>query len=289
MQWLIDKVRETRDLRAVVNRKQGLLNYSIYNRQMPEKPDVDTARLNALIFERKPKRAFKANRNAGMPFNDPKRVHTALREFNDLSANAVFQNLMSQIEQIENDKSFKSDFGNFATGKKGERLASKGADDFFDQKPQKTAGTIAGGGASFNQPIGAKALENILDLEETTENDIIANVEAMLNADDRKKDQRQKKPQKNEPTLDLNMGAIAPVKLSEEAKKKGANRANQSLDTADSSMAQNPDDDYTGELDQGLTFIKKQTVSVKAGNVQAAFVQNLEAIQESLNNFESLK
>jgi hypothetical protein len=95
LQWLIDKVRETRDLRAVVNRKQGLLNYSIYNRQMPEKPDVDTARLNALIFERKPKRAFKANRNAGLPFNDPKRVHTALREFNDLSANAVFQNLMS--------------------------------------------------------------------------------------------------------------------------------------------------------------------------------------------------
>lgn len=111
----------------------------------------------------------------------------------------------------------------------------------------------------------------------------------MLNADDRNKNQRQKKPQKNEPTLDLNMGAIAPVKLSEEAKKKGVSKANQSLDTADSSMAQNPDDDYTGELDQQLTFIKKQTVSVKAGNVQAAFVQNLDAIQESLNNFENLK
>lgn len=191
LQWLIEKVRETRDIRAAINRRQGLLNYRIFNRQMPEKPDVDTSRLNALIFQRKPKRAFKANRNADIPFNDPKRVHTALREFNDLSANAVFQNLMSTIEQMEND-SFKQDFGKVAQKNKAERpsLSSKGADDFFDKRPQKTAGTIAGGGNAFNAPVGAKALENILDLEETTEGDIIANVEAMLNADERKKEQR---------------------------------------------------------------------------------------------------
>ena len=36
-----------------------------------------------------------------MTFQDPKRVHTALREFNDLSANSVFQQIIQQIHEIE--------------------------------------------------------------------------------------------------------------------------------------------------------------------------------------------
>ena len=51
---------------------------------------MDPAKLNAIIFNIKPKRVYKANRSAAIAFNDAKRVHTALREFNDLSANAVF-------------------------------------------------------------------------------------------------------------------------------------------------------------------------------------------------------
>lgn len=68
---------------------------------------VDPAKLNTIIFSNKPKRVYKANRSAAIAFNDAKRVHTALREFNDLSANAVFQNIVAQIEQMDNDNTFK--------------------------------------------------------------------------------------------------------------------------------------------------------------------------------------
>lgn len=51
---------------------------------------VDPAKLKQIIFNGKPKRVFKASQDASISFQDPKRVHTALREFNDLSANKVF-------------------------------------------------------------------------------------------------------------------------------------------------------------------------------------------------------
>jgi hypothetical protein len=44
-----------------------------------------------IIFNGKPKRVFLTNRNIEeVNFQDPKRVHQCLREFNDLSANSVF-------------------------------------------------------------------------------------------------------------------------------------------------------------------------------------------------------
>lgn len=68
------------------------MNYNVYH-ELDHKgthAEVDPAKLNAIIFNIKPKRVYKANRSAAIAFNDAKRVHTALREFNDLSANAVF-------------------------------------------------------------------------------------------------------------------------------------------------------------------------------------------------------
>ena len=75
------------------------------NMDQTEQTTVDPAKLKQIIFNGKPKRIYKASRNADMTFQDPKRVHTALREFNDLSANAVFKGIIEQIQQIENEKS----------------------------------------------------------------------------------------------------------------------------------------------------------------------------------------
>jgi hypothetical protein len=82
----------SRDTRGAVNRKQGILNYNIlYQQDKKAAPVVvDPHKLNQIIFNNKPKRVYKANRSAAISFSDAKRVHTALREFNDLSANSVF-------------------------------------------------------------------------------------------------------------------------------------------------------------------------------------------------------
>lgn len=66
--------------------------------------DVNPAKLNEIVFLGKPKRVYKANRSTTIAFNDAKRVHTALREFNDLSANAVFQNILNQIQSLDGDE-----------------------------------------------------------------------------------------------------------------------------------------------------------------------------------------
>lgn len=133
MKWLIEKLRESRDQRGAINRKQGLLNYNLFNLQEHHsKPvDVDPAVLNAIVFGNKPKRVYKANRSAAVAFNDAKRVHTALREFNDLSANAVFTNILSQIEQMEDDKTMKAGFGKVGAGQKGHRGTISSASDMM--------------------------------------------------------------------------------------------------------------------------------------------------------------
>ena len=66
-----------------------------------------------------------------------------------------------------------------------------------------------------------------------------------------------------------------------------------SLDTSASSTAQTPKEEVeefgSGALDSDMQVIKRQTIAVKAGNVQAAFVQNLDSIQESVKNFQKMK
>ena len=138
LKWLIAKLKESRDIRGQINRKQGLLNYNIYNQldhHATKHIDVDPAKLNEIVFLGKPKRVYKANRSTAIAFNDAKRVHTALREFNDLSANAVFQNILHQIESMDGDDQFK-DFGKvYQDKKKGHKgtIAGDAKSDFFKE------------------------------------------------------------------------------------------------------------------------------------------------------------
>ena len=67
----------------------------------------DIQRIKEIVFRGKPKRVFRSNRTKDVAFHDPKRVHTALREFNDMSANKVFQAIIEQIAQFENEEKAK--------------------------------------------------------------------------------------------------------------------------------------------------------------------------------------
>jgi hypothetical protein len=102
----MEKLMQSRDTRGAINRKQGLLNYNLKaTEEATPAALVDTSKFNAIIFNSKPKRVYKANRSANLAFSDAKRVHTALREFNDLSASAVFQGILESIEAAELDQS----------------------------------------------------------------------------------------------------------------------------------------------------------------------------------------
>ena len=99
IKWLLQKLKENRDNRGAITRRQGVLQYrlaneAIFAKMQADKTIVDPAKLKQVIFNGKPKRVYKTNQNAEMTFQDPKRVHTALREFNDLSANSVFSQII---------------------------------------------------------------------------------------------------------------------------------------------------------------------------------------------------
>ena len=96
---------ESRDTRLALNRKQGLFNFNRFLRKtdIPEKATEDAAeapqsseekketelqKIKNVVFNGKPKRIYKTNRNiTEVPLKDPKRVYQCLREFNDLQAN----------------------------------------------------------------------------------------------------------------------------------------------------------------------------------------------------------
>lgn len=111
--WLIKKLQQSRDTRGAINRKMGLLNYKVrfdngivqdtYDSEKSQNKTSEQLKMKDVIFQGKPKRVYKTNRNSDVSFQDPKRVHTALREFNDLSANTVFQGIIDQIQQLEKD------------------------------------------------------------------------------------------------------------------------------------------------------------------------------------------
>lgn len=105
LQWLIQKLMESRDTRAALNRKQGLYNYgrsftAATNAQdkpedSPSSQQQELSSMKSIIFNGRPKRVYRTNRNIEeVSLQDPKRVHQALREFNDLSANSVFQHML---------------------------------------------------------------------------------------------------------------------------------------------------------------------------------------------------
>lgn len=72
---------------------------------MQESADIE--RLKDIIFRGKPRRVFKSTKTKQVAFSDPKRVHTALREFNDMSANKVFAHIIEAIAQFENEEKAK--------------------------------------------------------------------------------------------------------------------------------------------------------------------------------------
>jgi hypothetical protein len=59
---------------------------------------VDPSHLKQVIFNGKPKRVFKASAGSNISYSDPKRIHIALKEFNDMSANEVFKGIISSIQ-----------------------------------------------------------------------------------------------------------------------------------------------------------------------------------------------
>ena len=105
LEWLIKKLMESRDTRAALTRKQGVFNYNLgFKSAEPPKDTEDLTNMKDIIFNGKPKRVYRTNRNLeAVSLQDPKRVHQALREFNDLSANSVFQHMLDQIAQLEKD------------------------------------------------------------------------------------------------------------------------------------------------------------------------------------------
>lgn len=74
----------------------------------------DLSRIKEVIFTGKPRREFKANANTDdVKVSDPKRVHQALREFNDLSASDVFTKMLQQIAQLESENPSSTTIVNF--------------------------------------------------------------------------------------------------------------------------------------------------------------------------------
>jgi hypothetical protein len=119
IQWLVKKLMESRDNRGERNKRQAIMNYKLKftgaageeeNNEVEKDgshKNSDIQRIKEIVFRGKPKRVFRSNRTKDVAFHDPKRVHTALREFNDMSANKVFQAIIEQIAQFENEEKAK--------------------------------------------------------------------------------------------------------------------------------------------------------------------------------------
>jgi len=195
MPWLIQKLALSRDSRASFVRRQGLLNYNRAFVKDAERGDEDDAAFPAddgrilelatmkdLVFRGKPKRVYLAQNNLDeAPFFDARRVHQCLKEYNDTSANAVFEYMLAQIAELEKEQ------------------AEKG-------------GVISGidlGISSLGGGAAAKGKATALNMEEdATNEDIIANVERMLAAGRNEQKITSKKGVVMK-TLDMNEGLVA--------------------------------------------------------------------------------
>ena len=66
IKWLLVKLKENRDNRGAITRKQGVLQYKLANEsimanQQASQICVDPAKLKQIIFNGKPKRVYKTN------------------------------------------------------------------------------------------------------------------------------------------------------------------------------------------------------------------------------------
>ena len=70
MKWLLTKLKESRDQRGMINRRQGVYQYKLANekiaQQEAESKEVDPAKLKQIIFNGKPKRIYRTNQNQDM-------------------------------------------------------------------------------------------------------------------------------------------------------------------------------------------------------------------------------
>ena len=151
---------------------------------------------------------YRTNRNVGeVGFQDPKRVHQALREFNDLSANSVFQHMLEQIAQLEKDGGKDGGLGFSAIG--GKQVAKGGK-----------------GGAGDG-------------LNEETPQDIIKNVEKMLQQEEKSAKVTAKGGAKVV-SFDMNEGMVGSVTTKAAAKAKAPAAAGGSLAAQAAAAAKSP-------------------------------------------------
>jgi hypothetical protein len=258
-------------------RKQGLLNYKlkVQDPNQEQSTHVDPAKLKQIIFNGKPKRMYKANRNKKISFQDPKRVHTCLREFNDQSANKVFQGILNQIQEMENEKSDpkKAGFRRNTTA-----IGKSGRGDMND--------LTAAGGRKHDDGVGfgQTGLES-MDLEMASAEEIIANVERMIKQEETKNNALKKDKKAGEKTLDLDVGlASQPTPAQTNAAKGGVAKADTSMTSGGSTTegTEHDNEDLFSMLDEDITIMRRKTMAIKSDNVQTAIMQNVSAITESL-------
>lgn len=145
--WLLQKLKENRDNRGAITRRQGMLQYRLQSEGTGVKAStqtVDPAKIKQIIFNGKPKRVYKASQNSSISFQDPKRVHLALKEFNDLSANELFSKMIQQMQEIQNQEK-----GGINLQRRGTMAAKSGTENMAG-----SFGATGAGGAFGSSGIG---------------------------------------------------------------------------------------------------------------------------------------
>ena len=101
LKWLIEQLLKTRDTRSAITKKQALQSFSRkFNKNVGKEKHQHIEKMLDLVENTNPKRAFKSTKIYSMKLEDPKRVHTCLREFNDLSASWMYKNITETIARM---------------------------------------------------------------------------------------------------------------------------------------------------------------------------------------------
>ena len=163
------------------------------------------------------------------------------------------------------------------------------------------AGASGSSMGSINMAAAA-GLES-LEVDETTADEIINNVEKMINAE-KAKDKAAKKDKKaDQKTLDVTAGVIG-AKGKEAAKAGGAasgttpglNRTGTTVSNATtesmSTAAEEKEEEEmfgAGALDQNMALIRRKTIAIKSDNISDVLMSNMGAITESVATFQKME
>ena len=103
--WLTKELEKSRDVRSRQNKLQGLMNFNLrFDSEKSTEKHKNVKKLTGLIDKVNPRRQFRSGKIGLMDIKDPKRVHSALREFNDLSATRVYNHINEQIQMLLRSK-----------------------------------------------------------------------------------------------------------------------------------------------------------------------------------------